>query len=333
MTKLWYRNRPMKRKLAFFIFFFLAFTVDAFCRDEQLVDRVAAVVNNEVITQSELDMIFRPIYEQIKKAYQGPDLQHELETVRLKLLNQLIEDRLVYQESQKLGITVSDSEIQDELAAFKAQFPNEETFKKEMEKAGISLKEVEKRVRERIAITKLHQSVIRGKVIVSPADMEQYYKDHPAEFNQKEQVNVWCITLRKSTEAIEKGTTDEATKRKAGKLIVELKHGKDFEKLAKENSQDAHAAQGGSLGFIQKGDMVSNIDQILFSLPSGGFSDVLETEHGYHIFKVGEKQNASHKTFEQAKDEIADRLFRIKAHERFVSWMDELKKKSFISIR
>lgn len=323
----------MKRKLLFFILSFLIFVPGAFCRDEQLVDRVAAVVNNEVITQSELDMIFRPIYEQIKKAYQGPDLQHELETVRLKLLNQLIEDRLVYQESQKLGITVSDSEIQDELALFKSQFPNEETFKKEMEKAGISLQEVEKRVRERLAITKLHQFVIRGKVVVSPADVEQYYKDHPAEFSQKERVKVWCITLRKSREAIEKGTTDEATKRKAGKLIAELKRGKDFEKLAKENSQDAHAAQGGFLGFIQKGDMVSGIDQILFSLPPGGFSEVLETEEGYHIFKVGEKQSASHKTFDEAKDEVTDKLFRIKAHERFVGWMEDLKKKSFISIR
>ena len=323
----------MKRKFLFLILLFLAFNPNAFCRDEQLVDRVAAVVNNEVITQSELDVIFRPIYEQIKKAYQGSDLQHELEIVRLKLLNQLIEDRLVYQEAQKLGITVSDSEIQEDLATFKAQFPNEETFKKEMEKAGISLQEVEKRVRERITITKLHQSVIRGKVIVSPAEVEQYYKDHPETFNQKEQVKVWCITFRKSAEAIEKGTTDEATKRKAGKLIAELKQGKDFEKLAKENSQDAHAAQGGFLGFIQKGDMVSSIDQILFTLPSGGFSEVLETEEGYHIFKVGEKQNASHKTFEEAKEEIADRLFRKKAHDRFVSWMDELKKKSFISVR
>ena len=333
MTQLWYCNRPMKRKFLFLILLFLIFVPSAFCREEQLVDRVVAVVNNEVITQSELDVIFRPIYDQIKKIYKGPDLQRELEMVRLKLLNQLIEDKLVYQEAQKLGITVSDSEIQDELANFKTQFPNEETFKKEMEKAGINLKEMEKRVRERLSITKLHQFVIRGKVIVSPTDIEQYYKDHPQEFNQKERIKVWCITLRKSAEAVEKGTTDEATKRKAGKLIAELKQGKDFEKLAKENSQDAHAAQGGLLDFVQKGDMVNNIDQILFSLPPNGFSDVLETEEGYHIFKVGEKQNASHKTFEQAKDEITDQLFRIKAHERFVSWMEELKKKSFISIR
>ncbi len=333
MMKLWYCNPLMNRKFLFFILLSLSFITDGFCREEQLVDRVAAVVNNEVITQSEVDIIFRPIYEQIKKAYQGPDLQRELETVRLKLLNQLIEDKLVYQEAQKLGVTVSDSEIQEELATFKAQFQNEEIFKKEMKKSGVNLKEVEKKVRERITITKLHQALIRGKVIVSPSDVEQYYKDHPSEFAQKEQVKVWCITLRKGAEAVEKGMTDEEIKRKAGKLIAELKQGKDFEQLAKENSQDAHAAQGGFLGFVQKGDMVGSIDQIIFSLKPESFSDVLETEDGYHIFKVGEKQTASKKTFEQVKDAIADMLFRIKAHERFVSWMNELKKKSFISIR
>src|SRR3989338_7746499 len=323
----------MYRKLiliSLFIFFCSRFVL---AEDHQLVDRVAAVVNNEVITQSEFDAIFRPIYDQLRKAYHGPDLQGELEKLRLQLLNQLIEDRLVYQEAQKLGITISDSEIQEEINAFKSQFPDQTRFEQEMEKAGVKLTDLEKRIKERLSISKLHQALIRGKVLVSPTETEQYYKDHPEEFVQKEQVKVWCITLRKGEEAIQKGTMDEPVKRKAGVLIAQLKQGTDFEKLAKENSQDAHAAQGGLIGFVKRGEMVGTIDQALFSLPEGTFSDVLETENNYHIFKVGERHKASNKAFEEAKDEIADKLFRKKAHERFVSWMDELKKKSYISIR
>ena len=323
----------MKQKFLILMLLLLSSASDTFGSDRQLVDRVAAVVNNEIITQSEFDTIFRPIYDQIQKAYQGPDLSSQLETVRLKLLNQLIEDRLVYQEAQKLGITVSDAEIQEDLSVFKAQFPNPSAFEKEMERSGLNFPDIEKRIRERISIMKLHQSLIRSNVIVSPAEVEQYYKDHPGEFAQKEQVKAWCITLPKNEEAGKKGMTDETSKKKARQLIEQLKRGADFEKLAKEHSQDSHAVQGGFVGFVQRGDMVGSIDKVLFSLPKGSISDVLETEFNYHIFKVDEKHPASNKTFEQAKDEITEKLFRMKAHERFVKWMDELKKKSYISIR
>jgi len=302
-------------------------------QDRQLADRVAAVVNNEVITQSEFDTVFRPLYEQIRQNYRGPDLQSEIENARLKLLNQMIEDRLVYQEAQKLGVTVSDSEIQEELTMFKTQFPDEAQFDREMEKSGIKLSELEKRIRERLAITKLHRSFIHGRVAVSPAEIEQYYKDHPDEFTQKERIKAWCISLRKGDEAIKNGTMDEAVKRKAGALVAELKQGADFEVLAKKNSQDGNASEGGFLGFVERGSMVGGVDQVLFSLKEGQLSDVLETEKAYHIFKVGEKRPAARKTFEEARDEISDKLFRKKAHERFMTWMEELKKKSYISIR
>ncbi len=321
-------------KFLFVIGFLLSFNSLVFSQEQQqLVDRVAAVVNKEIITQSELDMLFRPIYEQIKKTYKGPNLQSELESLRLKLLNQLIEDRLVYQESQKLGIAVSDEELQEEMAQFKKQFPNEETFKKEIEASGVAMSEVEKRFRERIAISKLHQGIIHGRVIVSPGEAEQYYKDHPEEFIQKEQIELWCITLKKGEEAVLKGTMDEGVKRKAGELIAELKGGKNFEELAEKNSEDANAREKGYLGFIGRGSLVSGIDKVLFALPENSISEVLETEEAYHIFKVGKKKPAAQHTFEEMRDQVNDMLFRKKAHERFVSWIDDLKKRSYISIR
>ena len=300
---------------------------------DQLVDRVAAVVNKEVITQSEVDVIFFPIYQQIAKAYQGPNLEEELRNARLRLLNQIIEDKLVYQEAQKLGVKVTDEEIQEELERFRSQFKNPEEFNREIEKSGLKMSEFEQRIKERLAIMKLHEYEIRGKVTLLPAEVEQYFQKHPEEFSQKEQVKLWGMTLRKNEEAIAKGLTDEPAKRKAEDLAAQLKKGADFEALAKKESQDPRAGEGGSMGMVEKGDMIENIDQVIFSLPEGSISDVLETEEGYHIFKVGAKTPASQKTFEEAKEEIREKLFRKKAHERFVSWMDELKKKAYISIR
>src|SRR3989338_8528114 len=102
----------MKKIFSFLIAIF-CFLPLAFSEEKQLVDRVAAIVNQDVITQSELDMLFRPIYEQIVTSHKGPNLEGQIQDLRLKLLNQLIEDRLVSQEAEKLGIVVEDSELRE----------------------------------------------------------------------------------------------------------------------------------------------------------------------------------------------------------------------------
>ena len=327
------RVRPSMKCLFLFLLSFLVLPGLLPAADRRLVDRVTAVVNEEVITQSEFDTVFRPIYEQIKETYQGPELQKELREVRLKLLNQMIEDKLVYQEAEKMGIEVLDSEIEEWIASFKSQFPDEATFEGEMQRAGLTRPLLEEQCRQRLAIVRLHQFVIRGKVVVSPEEVEQYFQDHPDEFIAKDAVELWTITIRKSDEAIKEGITDEGAKKKAENLLLRLKRGADFSRLVMRNSQSSNAEAGGVLGFVTKGTLLDDIDRIIFSLAEGSFSDVLETERAYHIFKVGKKKIGVQKTFEELRDEIRDKVFRIKAHERFVEWMAEVKNRSYISVR
>lgn len=320
----------MKKLLVVFLILFIP---NAFAAEKQLVDRVLAVVNKEVITQSEFDAIFRPVYEEVKRSGDGQDFEREINTLRLKLLNQMIEDRLVAHEANKLGIEVTDEEVAEEIKQLQSEFPDEATFHEQMKSEGIDMADVEKRFRERIAIEKLHEYIIRGKTAVSPEEVEQYYKDHPEEFIRREQVKVSVITLRKSDEAVSKGIMDEATKVEADRLAKALKKGANFEESAKKYSQDTYARKGGSIGFLEKGNMKSSIENVLFSLEPGAISDVLETEEAYHIFKVFEKAEGRNETFEEIRPQIHEFLFRKKAHERFTAWMEELKKKSYISIR
>ncbi|OGW88472.1 MAG: hypothetical protein A3A73_05175 [Omnitrophica bacterium RIFCSPLOWO2_01_FULL_50_24] len=301
--------------------------------DRAVVDQVLAVVNHDVITQSEFDAIFRPVYEKIKESIGEAATESQLREIRLKLLNQMIEDKLVYQESIKLGIEVSDVEVEEEFGAFKKQFQDEETFEKELKLSGVSVSDLKQQFRERTAITRLHQHVIRGKVVVSPEEVAKYYAEHSGDFVQKDQVELWCITVRKNQEAIQKGLMDETAKEKVEGILAKLKKGADFDKLAKAHSDDASGAQGGSLGWMGRGDMIGGIDSVIFSLPEGALSDVLETERGYHIFKVGKRTVGVTKTFDDVRDQIRDVLFRQKAHLRFLAWMEDLKKQSYVSIR
>jgi len=330
-----YFNPPMKRKIILFLIFFVAnIPFSQAANDKQLlVDRVLAVVNDQVITQSEFEVVYRPIYEQMRQAAQGPELAKELERVRIQLLNQMIEDKLVYMESQKMGIEVTDVEVQEEIDSFINQYPDKKEFEKQLAMDGITMTDLKKRFKERVAIQKLHEGFIRSQIAVTPQAVEEAYQKHQDEFNDKEKVEVWVLTINKNPGAIQSGTMDEVAKSKTMRMMQDLKAGTNFSSLAKQYSEDAHAEKEGYLGFVEKGSFVGKLDEVLFSLPQDSISDVLETENGYHIFKIGIKVPPRKKTFDEVKSEIRNQLYREKAHEKFVEWMTELKKKSYISIK
>ena len=310
----------------------LFFAAAVACASEQMVDRVAAVVNQEVITQSDLDQLYEPLKAQLREAYQGEELASKLDEMRKKLLNQLIEDKLVLQEARRLGVEVEDNEVEERFQEFKKQF-SEKDFSEMLKQQGIQLKAMKDRIRDQIMIQKLHYVEIRRKVVVSPLEIKKFYEDHPELFVDREKVKVWMITIPKSEESVRKGTMDEGAKKKTETLLKEIKKGKDFSELAAKESRDPHAKEGGLVGYVSRGDMIGNIDEVLFRLADSQMSDVIETERGYHIFKVGDHQKGKSLALEESRDKIHDMLFRQKANARFEAWMEELKKTAFISIR
>ena len=303
--------------------------------EEKLVDRVVAVVNQDVITQSELDALFQPLVVQFREVYQGQELMEKLNEVRKKLITQLIEDRLVLQEAKKLGIEVSEGEVNGRLEELKGNFASggSQHFEDALKAQGVTLKSVKERINDQIAIQKLHYVEVRRKVVVSPLEIEKYYNEHKDEFIEKEKIKVWTIMISKGEEAIEKGMMDEAAKKKMEAILKELRKGKDFSELAKRESKDPHAKDGGLIGYVSRGDMIGKIDEILFKLPDSQFSDILETERAYHIFKVADRQPSKELTLDEARERIQDVIYKRKATARFEVWMDELKKNAFISIR
>ncbi|MBI4388414.1 MAG: peptidylprolyl isomerase [Candidatus Omnitrophica bacterium] len=301
--------------------------------DHQLVDRVVAVVNQEAITQSELDELFYSVREQLSEAYQGSELKEKLLDARKKLLSQLIEDRLVLQEARKRGVEVSDQEVEGRLEDFKKQLPPGQSFDDMLEHQGLDGKAVKQRIHDQLMMQKLQYVEIQRKIVVSPVEIEKFYKDNTARFVAKEKLKVWTIVIPKSEDAVRKGMMDETAKKKAETILEELKKGADFSELAKRESHDSHAQEGGLIGFVARGDMIKEIEDVLFSLPENGRSEIVETEGAYHIFKIAERAPEKGLSLDEVRSQIHDILYRDKANARFEAWMEELKKSAFISIR
>ena len=299
--------------------------------DSEIVDRVVAVVNDEVITQSEVDVLLRPWFEQFRSSYSGEDLAIKLNEMRRSLLSQLIEDKLVYQEAKKRNIEINDTEIEERITEFRRRFKNEDELARILSAQGMTINKMKERYRQQISIRRLHIMEVRNKILVSPKEIEDYFKTHENEFNQSEKIKLRSITIRKTPE--DQGKKDVDAKAKAEQILIDLKKGADFAKIAQAHSEDHNAPSGGELGFVGRGELAKDIDEIVFALNPGELTPVIETSIGYHIFKIEEKQEGKKQSLDEVRKDIQEILFREKAKKRFEDWVKDLKSKAYISIR
>lgn len=324
------------KKLLFLTLLLPVVSLPAFATEtpqRQLLDQVVAIVNDEPITQSELDVTMRPIYEDYKGQYSGQALMEALTEARRKLLNQMIEDKLVYQEAKNQKIEPEIGQVEKQIEDLKNKFKGENDLEDALAKEGMSLSVMRERMERQSVIQQLHEMEVRAKVVVSPREVQEYYEEHSNEFSSDGSIQVRSMTVKKSEEAREKGLTDEIAKAKIENLRKRVLAGQEFALLAQESSEDTSAKNGGLSEWIKPGDMIAEIDRVIFSLKKGEMSEIIETPMGYHLFRVEEIREKYKKSFNEAREEIYARLFREKSIKRFQDWMKELKRDAYVSIR
>lgn len=296
----------------------------------QVVDKVVAVVNNEVITQRDLEQELAPIYAQYKSAYQPEELETLMEEARLNILKQMIEDRLMLQEAREIRIQVSDEEIEEKLEWVKVKFESEIEFMDVLEMEGITVRDLEAQYREQIMVAKIIGREVTSKVMISPQEVSDYYTLHPEEFIEPEKVKVLNILIRPEKPS-EKSWG--RARRKAEALLNRLRDGADFRELARDYSQGPNPDHGGDMGYLAKGQMLTEIDEVIFNLGIGEVSGLIKTKLGYHILKIEDRTAERVKEPSEVQDKIEEIIFKEKFEQRFKEWMEKLKENAYISIR
>jgi peptidyl-prolyl cis-trans isomerase C len=175
-----------------------------------------------------------------------------------------------------------------------------------------------KNTTEQILVQSLIEKEIIGKVKVDDQEALTYYEENKDNFITKEQVYLYNILVE----------TEEVAK----DILEKLKSGVDFIEIAKEKSTGPSAAQGGDLGYISKGDLIPEIENVVFALEIGSISDIIKSEYGFHILKVTDKKPEVLKTFEEVKEEILPTLLSTKQKEAFDNLLEELKSQVTIEI-
>lgn len=308
------------------VYLFLFFS--AFLSRAEVVDKILVVVNDEVITQGDLDRILYPIYMQYRDLYSNEELAAKLDEVRRNVLERMIQDKLLLCEARKINIEAEKSEVDEKISELKKRFTTTQEFKETLESENITLGELEKKYTERIMIDKLVDLEIRRRVAFSPSEILAYYEAHKKDFEEPEKVKLETILIR-----FNDGRSEEEARSLAEGILMRLQEGGDFSLLAKEYSDGPYRDSGGDMGWVKKGELMETIDSLVFDLDKGEISGVLETNLGFHIFKVEDKTPENVPEFQQVKNKIEQIIFNKKFEEKFGRWLEELKKNAYIAFR
>jgi peptidyl-prolyl cis-trans isomerase SurA len=297
-----------------------------------VADRIVAIVNSEIITLSELNNAFEPYQEKFETSYKGPDREKARSETKLLLLNRMIESVLMEQEARKSGITVRNEELTDAINDIRTQRKlSQDEFHKAMERDGITEDALRKDIRNQLMRMKLIRRDIKSQVAVTDEEVGEYYRKHREDYEGKESVRIKQILLPLPREE------DPAVKAKlradAEAIHKELINGESFDRLSVIYSRGPEAASGGDTGFIERGIIHSEVEDVAFSLPLNQISDVIESSVGFHIIQVIDRRGAGLKAIESVRDEIREKIDRDKMDKKYEEWLEGLRKKSHIEIR
>ncbi len=318
---------PVKHTLAVFL------ALIATGARAELVDRIAAVVNTDIIALSEVEARAAPELARVR-AETDPSRRAELRSQVLKrVVDALIGEKLMDAQVRDLNIEVTEAEIDLGIDDVKRQNNVEGAqFEQLLAQEGYTLSAFRTFMKRHLSKLKLVNLKVRSKVKVTDEDLKAEY----AKLSRDEQQDFEVRARHLLVQVAPKATPEqvEQARLKAVALMTEAKKpGVDFAALAKAKSEGPSASDGGDLGFFKRGVMVAEFDKVAFGLPLGGISEPVRTKFGWHVIRIEERRSMPPKPYDEMKDLLRERLIRGQLEKYTDQYVQELRAAAAIDVK
>jgi len=296
----------------------------------EVLNGIAAVVNDEVITLLELNREYTVILKEQEK--RGVVSQDAAARLKRDVLTSMIDRKLIKQKIRELNIVITAEEITQAIEDIKRQNKmTQEALNAALLAQGITFEQYKAQMKSELERLRLMSQEVKAKIQVSEREIREYYEANSALFSEEPTYRARHIFLK-----VDKNASNDEIKKimaKAADVMTEAKSNNDFVALAKKYSDDPGAAEGGDLGTFKKGDMIPEIEDAVITMKPGEISELVTTPAGFHIIKLEEKNPGKLKPLETVSVSINDLLYRKKSEERFKQWAEELRKAAAIDIK
>lgn len=248
--------------------------------------------------RAELATIGNPAWKDLREDYRNE--------VTTRSLSQLLGDELLYQKAVASGVEATLAEIQAEFDKVAKTYPSDAALNAMLAERGLDRKALSRELGKTLVVQKYIEQTISKKLVVAPAEVTEYYNAHPDEFKHPDLIRTSHILV-----AVAQGAApeqQERAKQLAQALLDRAKKGEDFARLAKENSMDASASQGGDIGLTGAGELALEYEAAVANLKIGEISGLVRTQFGYHIIKLTDRKKAGMETLDEVRSQLTDFL-------------------------
>jgi parvulin-like peptidyl-prolyl isomerase len=293
----------------------------------ELADGVKAVVNDTVVTYSQVEDFTAPAAEALNRQYaDAPDtFQQKLNDARDDSLEQLVERQLILRsfdvDGYQLPEDVVDQLVQDRV---RERFGDRVTFIKTLQAQGMTVEQFRRDVRNQFIISQLRAKNVSQAIVISPYKVETYFLAHQNDFKIEDEIKLRMIVLNKTSPA------DTNTLQRANEILAEIKNGATFQEMATVYSEGSQKNQGGDWGWVERSVLRQDLADAAFALKPGQVSGAIDTPESVYLMLVEQTRPAHVKPLDEVRAEIETTLRTQEQARLEKQWIDGLKKKTFI---
>ncbi|PYJ42370.1 MAG: peptidylprolyl isomerase [Verrucomicrobia bacterium] len=296
--------------------------------EPQIVDGIAAIVNGEVITYSQVRALSAPREKLLRSQFTGNELENKLLELRQLALKDLIDRRLVIQAFKKESYQIPDHFVDQRMQEIMRESfgGDRNTFIKTLEAQNYTLGEFKEKEMERMIVAAMRSHNVKTNSIVSPTKIEDYYRKHHEEFTTKEQIKLRMIMISGQKDT----ASAPAQKALAEEVLGRLASGAEFDRTAQVYSEDSTRDNGGDWGWIERNTLAAPLEKFAFNMPVGRISNIIEYAGNYYILKVEDKHGGTTRSLSEARSDIEKKLLQVEAQGIQERWIASLRAKAYI---
>ena len=290
--------------------------------------KIVAVVNNDAITEKDVEDAFRIFRVQLSRQYQGKELEDKMKEMKRDLLERIIEGRLMYQDGIFLlnnarnnkdsyamfRLQIKDDQVKAKIKEMKKSYPSDVDFENDLKKEGITQADVESKIREQIMTDNVIDYWVRGQVQIRPEEVTDFYNKNSKDFDTGEDRELLVVALENED--------------LAKSLSYNLRTGQKIEDLATRYSFNVSTLTANK----NKGELRKDIEDVAFKLGLNEVSNPVKIENKYYVFVLQNIVPSRKLALSEVQSKVYNYLYRIKMQEEMTKWLDELKKKAYIKI-
>jgi peptidyl-prolyl cis-trans isomerase SurA len=296
-------------------------------RGQEVLDGIAAVVNTEVVTFSQVRELVGPKEKQARDTLKGETLVEKIKEIRLAAINDLIDRTLIIQEFKTKGFTIPEYYIDERISTItREEFGGDrQAFLRTLSAQNYTLEKFRDFQRDMIIVQEMRRQATKGTPTISDTKVNEFYREHLEEYSTPEEIKLRMITIRGNPE-------NDSRRKMIEEIRAKVVEGAEFGDLARMYDESSMQETYGDWGWVDKKKLNESLTKVAFALKPGQMSQIVELGGSYYLLLCEAKKQASVKPLSEVRGEIEKALLQTEKQKQQQEWLLKLRKKAYIKL-